>query len=186
MPQARKFTISTVIVYILTLPLAIVIWLGAGGCTSKPTAKETSSNSGSTSVDISVQHVSWLTPESMTPLEFLGTMKQGDNYDPLEVVVMLDSFPKNWIKKKDIDNLSKPVNSREKCLCFLNPLSSYIPKDSADLGGYAMKLIESYKQKKKLSFGLYACPKTTKIEAEELINWWSPKADISIISLSRC
>lgn len=175
MPQARKYIILILVFCILTLSFAIVIWPGAGGCTTKPTTKKMDSNSVSISVDTSSQHVFWLSPESMTPLEFLRIMKQLDNYRPFGGVTMLDSFPKNWVKKKDIDTLIKLVHSREKCNCFLNPLSSYIPKDSADLGGYAIQLIESYKQKKKLTFGLYACPKTNKIEADKLVNWWNQR-----------
>ena len=100
-------------------------------------------------------------------------MKQEDRYSKITVVTMLDSFPKNWVKKEDIDTLIKLVNSREKCRCFLNPLSSHIPFDSAEIGGYAARLIESYKEKKKLSFGLYACPKVDWIEADKLVNWWT-------------
>jgi len=172
MSRVRKYTISTLVFYTLTLPLAIVIWPGVEGCTTKPTAKGKDSNPVSTPAHTSAPHVSWLTPESMTPLEFLQTMKQDAGYSPLEPVTMLDSFPKNWIKKKDIDTLIKLVNSREKCHCFLNPFSSYIPNDSADLGGYVTQLIKSYKEKKKLTFGLYACPKTDKIKADKLVNWW--------------
>jgi hypothetical protein len=172
MPQARKYVLPTPQFYILSLSFAIIIWPGTGDCATKPTEKVRDSNLVSTSVDTSSPHVSWLTPESMTPLEFLRTIKQGDTYGPLGVVTMWDNFPKNWVKKKDVATLIKLVNSKEKCHCILNPLSSYIPNDSADLGGYVTQLIESYKEKKKLSFGLYACPKTNKIDANKLVNWW--------------
>jgi hypothetical protein len=172
MPGARKYTIQTLLFYIPTLSFAIVSWLFAGGCTTTPTYKKGDSSPVSTSVDTSALHGSWLTPESMTPLQFLATIKQKDSSVPLGVLTMLDSFPEDWAKKKDIDTLIKLVNSREKCYCFLNPLSSHIPNDSADLGGYAIQLIESYKGKKKLSFGLYACPKTNKIQADKLVSWW--------------
>ena len=86
---------------------------------------------------------------------------------------MTDEFEENWVKRTDIDSLLKLTKSKLKCDCFLNPLSSYIPSDSADLGGYAIALIKSYKDKKRMSFGLYSCPKTSDKEAEELITWWT-------------
>ncbi|RZK01857.1 MAG: hypothetical protein EOO46_19035 [Flavobacterium sp.] len=117
----------------------------------------------------------WLTPEKMTPLSFLHTMKiKGNQANHFAVLTMVDSFPKDWLTKKDIDTLVKLVNVKEKCSCFLNPLSSYIPtNDSAELGGYAIRLIKAYKEKRKVSFGLYACPKIEKGEGDALIRWWA-------------
>ena len=177
MPQAPKYTLPSLVFYIFTLPLPIVIGLGAGGCTTNPALKMKAIDSVSTPVDKPASQVLWPTPENMTPLEFLQTMRRGDSSKSIGFVTISDSFPKNWIKEKDVDTLVKLVNSREKCLCILNPLSSYIPNDSdsADLGGYAFQLIQSYKQKKKLTFGLYACPKTNKIEADKLVDWWQRK-----------
>lgn len=116
----------------------------------------------------------WLTPKNLTPYSFLEIMKwKGPASNIPAVIVMTDSFPDNWIKREDIDSLIKLVNAKEKCNCFKNPLSSHIPNDSADIGGYAVALIASFKQKEKVSFGPYACPKTNKKEADELIQWWT-------------
>ena len=107
----------------------------------------------------------------------METMKIKDNQvNKLAVVTMEDSFPKNWLTKSDIDILIKLVNSKEKCNCFLNPLSSYIStNDHAELGGYAICLINAYKEKRNVSFGLNACPKTNKVDANELIQWWTKR-----------
>ena len=111
---------------------------------------------------------SWLSPKSLTAFSFLEMMrKKGTVADKLGVILMTDSFPDNWLKREDIDSLMKIVNSKEKCNCFLNPLSSYIPYDSADIGGYAVAMVSSFRQKKKVSFGLYACPKTNKKDVKE-------------------
>lgn len=117
----------------------------------------------------------WLTPKYMTPLEFIETMKvKSTNSNNINVVTMVDSFANNWLTKKDIDTLIKLVNSKDKCNCFLNPLSSYIPtNDSGEVGGYATWLIKAYKEKRKVSFGLNACPKVDKAEADKLIKWWT-------------
>jgi hypothetical protein len=124
------------------------------------------------------KHWYWLTPQKMTPLSFLETMKiKGKRVSNLTVVTMEDSFPRNWLTRKDIDTLIKLVNSKEKCNCFLNPLSSYIPNDSANLGGYAIRLIEAYKEKRKITFGLHACPKVDKSVADKLIQWWTNQSE---------
>src|SRR5690606_24561516 len=117
----------------------------------------------------------FLTPKNMTPLSFMETLKPKDNLESkLGLVTMIDSFPSNWLTKKDIDTLIKLVNSTEKYNCLKNPFSSYIPtNDSADLGGYAIWLIKAYKEKLSVSFGLHLCPKTNKRDADELIQWWT-------------
>ena len=121
----------------------------------------------------------WLTPQKMIPLSFMEAMRIKNNQvNKIPIVTMEDNFPNNWVTKKDIDTLIKLVNSREKCNCLLNPLSSYIPtKDIAELGGYAIWLIKAYREKRNVTFGLYACPKVNKVEADELILWWAIQAD---------
>lgn len=116
---------------------------------------------------------SWVTPARLTPLTFLETMKKKGGFgDKIGVVVMIDSFPSNWLKRGDIDTLIKLVTSKEKCNCFLNPLSSFIPRDSADIGGYAGRLLDAYRRDTVVSFGLYACPKATDKDSEDLKLWW--------------
>jgi hypothetical protein len=117
----------------------------------------------------------WLKPKNMTPLDFIQTMKvKSTQVNDIYVVTIVDSFPNNWLTKKDIDTLIKLIKSKDKCNCFLNPLSSYIPtNDNGEVGGYAAWLIKAYANKKKVSFGLHACPKVNNLEADKLIKWWT-------------
>ena len=117
----------------------------------------------------------WETPEKLTVFAFLERVEiDNQNKDSLMFMTMTDDFPKNWIKASQIDTLINLVNSKQRCLCFVNPLSSYIPfEDSADLGGYAIELIKAYKNRKTVSFGLNSCPKTNERDAQTLIEWWS-------------
>jgi hypothetical protein len=155
--------------------ISTFFYISCGQNNSATTDKLSNDTSKVTSVKTSECDTAfWLTPKNLTPYSFLEIMKRkGPASDNLAVIVMTDSFPYNWIKPEDIDSLIKLVNSKEKCNCFLNPLSSHIPNDSADIGGYAVALIASFKQKEKVSFGLYACPKTNKKDADELIQWWT-------------
>lgn len=86
---------------------------------------------------------------------------------------MLNQFPIDWVKRTDIDTLMALIQSTEKCTCFLNPLSSYIPDDYAEVGGFARLFVQSYKEDQRLDLGLYSCPKVDKTENEELIQWWN-------------
>lgn len=89
------------------------------------------------------------------------------------ILDITDNFPDHFVKAKDIDSLLTFVKSKQKCKCALSPLSSYIPfKDTAELGGYAIDLIRSYKIGKKYSIGLYSCPHLDEKEAESLLRWW--------------
>ncbi len=114
----------------------------------------------------------WLTPNRMTPFAFLETMQQAAK-GHLSIVTMADTFAENWPRKSDVDSLMKLIRSKRKCACFVNPYSSYIPHDSADVGGYAIRLVKAYRRKQKVHFGLYACPKTNQQEVATLTDWWA-------------
>jgi hypothetical protein len=116
----------------------------------------------------------WLMPNRMTPFSFLETMQQHPKAanELLSVVTMTDTFAENWPHKSDVDSLMKLISSQKKCACFVNPFSSYIPHDSANVGGYAIQLVKAYKQKQKVRFGLYACPKTNQQDVATLTDWW--------------
>ena len=112
----------------------------------------------------------WPSPRNMTPFSFLELMKKGAKSG---IVTIANDFPATWIHEEDVKELIKLVNSREKCGCFLNPLSSRIPTEEATVGGYAIALISAYKEKRKVDFGLYACPETTKQKVDALLKWWA-------------
>ena len=119
--------------------------------------------------------VHWLTPKEFTPISFLNAViKQNDKDTLINVITMVDEFPVDWVKHSDIDTLVTLITSTKKCNCFLNPLSSYIPtKKNADIGGYTIIFINSFRQKSKFNLGLYSCPKTDKKSVEEINKWWT-------------
>jgi hypothetical protein len=92
------------------------------------------------------------------------------------ILIITDHFPTHFVKTKEIDSLLTLVKSKQKCRCVLNPLSSYIPLNkTAELGGYVIALINSYKINKPYSIGLYSCPQVDDKEADDLIHWWESK-----------
>jgi len=116
----------------------------------------------------------WLISKKMTVSAFLELVRlKSDNHRELNIFIMKDDFDTGWVKRSDLDTLIKLVQLKNKCSCFLEPVSSFIPTNSADIGGYAIKLIKSYRDNKKLRFGLFSCPKTNDKEAKELIKWWA-------------
>ena len=120
----------------------------------------------------------FLLPRNFTPLQFIKLLKiENPKTSKLNFITIVDDFPENWITNKDIDSLIVYIKSKEKCYCFLNPLSSFIPNDYSELGGYIIEMVNSYKLNEKLSFGLYSCPKLTNSSADELIEWWNSTKD---------
>ena len=111
-------------------------------------------------------------PTRLTPSQFLSLVKSTHFSDTLYFLTVIDDFPNYWVTKSHIDTLMTLINSNEKCGCIVNPLSSFIPNERADVGGYAIKLVNSFRTKQKLSFGLWACPRTNKKEVNVLIEWW--------------
>lgn len=109
-----------------------------------------------------------------SPTNFIQELKKKNE---LNVSSIKDDFPKDWVKNKDIDSLISIIDSKEKCNCYLNPLSSTIPKDNGEVGGFAIEFIKAFKENRKLDLGLYYCPKVNKKEAEELKVWWKSQHD---------
>nr|WP_315152274.1 hypothetical protein [uncultured Flavobacterium sp.] len=103
-----------------------------------------------------------------SPLSFIRELK---NKNLLNASTIKSDFPENWIKRQHLDSLISLVESKEKCNCYLNPLSSYIPKDSAEVGGFAIEFVKAFKENRKVDLGLYYCPKVNQKEAEELKSW---------------
>lgn len=110
------------------------------------------------------------TPRQFTPLTFI---KEAANKSH-SWISMADEFPIDWVQPSDIDTLMKLISVSEKCNCFVSPLSSYLPaKNSADIGGYAIVFINSYRDKKQIHFGLSSCPRTDKSSVDEITKWWT-------------
>ena len=104
-----------------------------------------------------------------SPLSFIKELKKRNQ---INASTIENDFSKNWVKVKDLDSLISIIDSKEKCNCYLNPLSSYIPKDSAEVGGFAIEFIKAFKENKKVDLGLFSCPKVDEKEAEKLKVWW--------------
>jgi hypothetical protein len=118
----------------------------------------------------------FLKPDQFSPITFLKAVSRNSKSKTGSLIIpitMFDNFPIDWVKKEYIDTLISIINSKDTCGCFLNPLSSYIPNDYADKGGYAAIFIKAFRDKKNVSFGLHSCPKVDEQLNKELINWWS-------------
>ncbi len=114
--------------------------------------------------------ISFLTSD-MSVHDFLKAVKIDDSSD-FNSITIKQEFKKDWINEKDLDSLITLIDSREKCKCILNPLSSTIPiGDSADVGGYVILILNSYRHKSTLQFKTWACPKTNKDDVIEITRW---------------
>ncbi len=119
-------------------------------------------------------------PENYDPISFINRvslLKKIEKDTLLIAMTMVNEFPKDWVKEEHIENLIKLLGSKEKCGCFLNPLSSYVPTndDYAEKGGYAGIFIKAFKENKNVNLGLYSCPKVDEKLNVELINWWKER-----------
>ena len=115
--------------------------------------------------------ISWVNPQNFKPLDFLYLVK--GEIPNLNLITISNNFPDNWVRKNDIDSLMKLISSKQKCKCVVNPFSSYLPTNElSDLGGYAIFLIKSFKEQKKVNIGLHLCPKTSQTEVDILKKWW--------------
>jgi hypothetical protein len=117
-------------------------------------------------------------PEDYTPLSFINFVSKSiatNSTNSTLGMSMTNEFPMHWVKEEHIEGLFKILESKEKCGCFLNPLSSYIPTGNAEKGGYAGIFLKSFKEEEKIDLGLYSCPKVDEGLNEELRNWWNER-----------
>jgi len=129
-----------------------------------------------TTADTLHEKVTRNNPSNLTPLSFIQTLSNAYHPDQsIHLTTMMNDFPENWVTAKDIDSLLILASSRRKCNCFQNLVSSHIPFDNAEVGGFATIFINSFKQNKKVDLGFGACPKTDLGVVKELEEWWSKK-----------
>ncbi len=112
-----------------------------------------------------------LTPNQF--LDYLASFKESGR--GLYLVVYAEA-PSNWIKTADIDTLILRVNDTTKVPCVVNPLSSYLPKDSHScIGREAQMMIKSFIERKGYLSFLYSYGSVDSLEARKLIDWYNQK-----------
>lgn len=123
----------------------------------------------------------WKQPKDYSPISFLEhVLIDDDKNEDMQYAMMMDDFPIGWVKDSDIDTLMTFIDSEDKCYCFVSPLSSYLPiAEKANLGGYAIIFINSFRRGEKVSMGLHNCPQTDSAISEDIKQWWrqSKKSD---------
>jgi hypothetical protein len=91
----------------------------------------------------------------------------------LNCVTLSGDFPKNWVKKEDVEYLISILNSNQKCCGYMNPFSSFISGDNAEVGGFAIIFLNSYITNSKIELGLNSNPKVDKKESEKIMYWYN-------------
>lgn len=116
----------------------------------------------------------WLNPGQFTPLTFIDyfTIKNNQTSE-INIITLEDSFPEHWVKIADIEKLIPLIRYQQKCNCMQNPFSSIIRSGHADVGGYAILFINSFRKNEKIEIGLYNCPCTDEKSAEDIEKWWN-------------
>ena len=117
----------------------------------------------------------FLNPKSFNSFSLLKAIRiNKTKKNTLPFLTIENEFPENWVKFEDINELIKLIDSKEKCKCLVNPLSSYLPtNEKANIGGFAVLLINSFKNNTKIDIGLYNCTETSKNEIREIKKWWN-------------
>ena len=103
-----------------------------------------------------------------------GTGKAGNR-----ILTVMGKFPSKSVSLADVKKLIHKIKDEDQCACLLSPLSSNLPKqnETANLGGYAVLLINAYRTKSDITPGLYRCPKTSQKDVSEILNWWNEAKD---------
>ncbi|WP_166924111.1 hypothetical protein [Flavobacterium poyangense] len=114
-----------------------------------------------------------LTPKELTVKQFiqLFTKKYNPN-SPLNFITLSGDFPENWVKPDDIAYLISILDSKKKCCGYMNVFSSFISSDNAEVGGFALLFLKSYKTNTRINLGLNSNPKADKVEAKMYKDWY--------------
>ena len=102
------------------------------------------------------------------------TMHLCDAIEPHLSITMISIYPDDWVKESDIPILMRLINSKRKCNCITDPRAnvSLLGTDIADVGGYAIIFINSFRNKEKIQLW-HNCPKTNKKDVDDLTKWWT-------------
>jgi hypothetical protein len=106
-------------------------------------------------------------------LDFRSDTAKGARY----VTVSFDP-PENWVRQEDLGYLMKLIGSKDKCRCVIKVFSDYLPIDDySTIGGQAMNMIDSYRNRKSYFEGSANCAKTDSLRQKEVEVWWSGRKD---------
>jgi len=105
--------------------------------------------------------------------EFIIINSENSTKIATSYITFLINFPNNWIKEDDLGYLFSIIDSKVLCKTITSPLNSNIPSIPVYLGGYAQLFLTSYKENKRITYGLYLSPPKNKITSDELKKWWT-------------
>ena len=90
------------------------------------------------------------------------------------VLTVVGDFPSKSVSLTDVKKLIPKIKGISPCLCLLSPISSILPdkNQTANVGGYAILLINAYRTKSDIKPGLYKCPTTNQKDVAEILTWW--------------
>lgn len=112
----------------------------------------------------------------LKPLEFIEILR-GVNNEGLNNATFEGDFKENFLTKDDIKALIPLIHSKEKCKCYVNILSSYLPSDTSELGGIALMFIDDFKNKRNPTMKLWHCPKIDNGKLKKIETWWQNEND---------
>ncbi len=101
------------------------------------------------------------------PVEFIEVMVEAKEYSDYKTIS--GDFPDGWIQESHVSELLALLGSTEPSACYVNVLSSFLPSDSAEAGGFARLFLEAYLAESAVDLGLYSCPLVDAERNEEII-----------------
>ena len=111
--------------------------------------------------------------KNLRPKEFIEICEK--NYkenSKLNFVTFSGDFEENWVTKNDLEYLISVINSKQKCCGYMNVFSSFICSENAEVGGFAVIFLKSFKEKSIINLGLNSNPKFDKTESEKILTWY--------------
>lgn len=130
-------------------------------------------SSKKTAEKIVLDTTSILEIKNLGPKEFIETCEKNYNKNAkLNFVTFSGDFEENWVKKNDLEYLISKINSKQKCCGYMNIFSSFISAENAEVGGFALIFLKSFKEKSVINLGLNSNPKYEKTDSENIITWY--------------
>ena len=109
----------------------------------------------------------------LSPKKFIEICEKNYNEnEKLNFVTFIGDFEENWVKKNDLEYLISKINSKKKCCGYMNIFSSFISSENAEIGGFALIFLKSFKEKSTINLGLNSNPKFEKTESQKIIIWY--------------
>jgi hypothetical protein len=119
--------------------------------------------------------VLWLDLNTTSVEEFVEMLPiKAYNQSDIFILTIGTEAEIGWVKESDIESLMELIKCKKKAYCIMKAISSQLPiGETSTVGGIAMDLIDSFRNRTEYPLGLTTCTGHNKNRVKEIQIWYN-------------